>query len=204
VYGGSPTPRKPRHVVTGCAHHVINRGNERRRLFFQQSDYDRFLHLLTVGKSRFRVKVFGVNVMPNHFHGLIQPDSEGALSGYLQWVLGSYASDLRARTGTVGYGHVFQRRFWSDPIKDELHFVTVLRYVEANPLRAGLVPRAEAWPWSSAVLRTELSPLLDPLPCPLPGDWIDLVNEHQSSEELAPIRWPNPRGRAGAGDCHRR
>jgi len=204
----STTPRKPRNVITGRAHHIVNRGNERRRIFADQADYATFLRLLTLGKARYAVKVFGIALIPNHFHGLFQPVKDGALSEYLRWVLGVYASEFRARNGTTGNGHVFQRRFWSDPIKDEAHFLSVLRYVEANALRAGLVERAERWSWCSAVLRHECDDgLLDPLPLTLPDQWIELVNAQQCEVELDTVRRPLLVGRplapvhvAGLGD----
>ena len=122
-------------------------------------------------------------------------EHDGAISGYLQWVLGIYASEFRARTKTLGHGHVFQRRFWSDPMTDFLHFLMVLRYIEANPYRASLVARAEDWPWSSIVLRKMNDRLLDPLPFALPDAWSALVNTRQPSVELKDIRFPKPRGR---------
>jgi putative transposase len=175
---------------------VINRGNERRCIFREDTDYERFLHLLASAKSRYPVRVYGVCLMPNHFHALIQPTCEGALSAYLQWVLGRYACDLRSLTGTTGLGHVFQRRFWSDPILDERHFLSVLRYIEANPVRARLVERAESWPWGSLALRDVTpQPVLDPLLIALPLEWTALVNRVQPPAELAALRNPEKRGR---------
>jgi putative transposase len=175
---------------------VTNRGNERRRIFHEDVDYERFLHLLARGKSLYPVKLYGVCLMPNHFHAVVQPLSDGALSAYFQWVLGRYACDLRSLTGTVGYGHVFQSRFWNDPILDERHFLSVLRYTEANPVRACLVERAESWPWSSLTLRSMAAqPLLDPLPLSLPQEWSRLVNEPQPPLELDILRNPEVRGR---------
>jgi putative transposase len=137
--------------------------------------------------------------MPNHFHAIIQPDSEGALSAYFQWALGRYACDLRSRTQTIGHGHVFQRRFWSDPIQDERHFLSVLRHIEANPVRARLAPRAEDWPWSSIALRSLIrQPILDALPIHLPTDWTAIVNLPQPAAELEVLRTPETRGRPSA------
>jgi putative transposase len=142
------------------------------------------------------VKIYGLCLMPNHFHGLLKPEDDGALSAYLQWVQARYACDLRSLTQTIGHGHVFQRRYWSDGIEDARHFVSVLRYVEANPLRAQLVERAEDWTWSSLTLRvSQHDTLIDPLPYRLPADWTDIVNAEQSVAELEIIRAPEQRGR---------
>ena len=147
-------------------------------MFYEAADYENFLRLLNLGKDRCKVKVFGLCVMPNHFHALIKPEEDLGLSAYLQWVQGCYARDLRAHTRTLGNGHVFQRRFWSGAIEDRHHFLTVLRYIEANPVAGHLVGTAESWPWSSLTLRHDPeSLLLDPLPISLPVEWSSLVND---------------------------
>ena len=181
--------RTPRRTVTGYPHHVVNRGNDRRRLFFTAADYDTFLRLMVIGKSRYPVKVYGVAIMPNHFHAMIAPEADSALSGYLQWVAGSYAAHWRAQTDTTGQGHVFQRRFWSDVILEDRHFLSVLRYIEANPRGGDLVSRSEEWPWSSAALRMQPDhALLDPLPVALPRDWQAILNLPQPPKEIDAIR----------------
>ena len=191
-------PRRARHVVTGYPHHIVNRGNDRRRLFFTNADYESFLHLMVVGKSRYPVKVYGVAIMPNHFHAMVVPDAEDALSGYWHWVAGSYASHLRARTNTRGYGHVFQRRFWSDAILEHHHFLGVLRYIEANPREGRLVLRCEEWPWSSVALRQRPEhPLLDPLPVSLPRDWHTILDLPQPVKEVEAIRRALRKNRRG-------
>lgn len=167
--------------------HVVNRGNDRRTIYADSADYRAFLHLLRSGGSRFLVRVHGYCLMPNHFHLVLEPQRDGALSAYMQWVTGCYSCYLRARTGTSGSGHVFQRRFWSAAIRDDLHFLTVLRYVEANPRRAGLVTTCEDWPWSS--LRERLAGRMS---TPATGlrvdDWKALVNQPQPTSSLDELR----------------
>lgn len=182
-------PRTNRFAPPGHVFHVGNRGNDRRTLFHKSNEYAEFIRLLTVGKRRYPVKVFGLCLMPNHFHAMVQPDAEGALSTYLQWVEGRYAADLRARQRTTGQGHVFEKRFWSDGIDGRRHFLSVLRYIEANPVRCGMVRRATDWPWSSIVLRQcEDDGLLDPLPHTLPSTWENFVNSEQPYDEIERIR----------------
>ena len=175
-------PRRSRFVAAGQVFHITNRGVERRTLFSCERDYREFLRFLAIAKSKHPVKVFGLCLMPNHFHALLQPATDSALSAYLHWVQGCYACDLRARTRTAGAGHVFQQRYWSHPIYDERHFLNVLRYIEANPRAARMVSRAEDWPWSS-VLRPAAHLVLDPLPLRLPANWITLVNEDRDPAE---------------------
>ena len=190
--------RRPRRAVTGYPHHVVNRGNDRRRLFFTAADYDSFLHLMVVGKSRYAVKVYAVAIMPNHFHAMVVPETDAALSGYWRWVAGSYASHLRARTNTSGHGHVFQRRFWSDAVLEHRHFLAVLRYIEANPREGRLVNRCEEWPWSSVALRMRPEdPLLDPLPLTLPRDWHTILDAPQPATEVEAIRRALRKNRRG-------
>ncbi len=141
--------------------------------------------------------------MPNHFHALLSPVSDGALSAYMHWVQGCYACDFRSMTKTTGQGHVFQRRFWSDGITDARHFLAVLRYIEANPLRAQLVEKAEDWIWSSLTLRAiDIDQLLDPLPYWLPDCWADVVNAAQPIAEIRHIRNPDVRGRPARTAWH--
>ena len=176
-------PRQARYAPAPSVFHVTNRGVERRRLFHKAADYQAFLRLLVIGRKRFAVRVFGVCLMPNHFHLVIWIESHSALSAYLHWVQGCYACDLRSHTRTVGNGHVFQQRFWSDVITDDFHFVNVMRYVERNPKESSLVKRAEAWRWSSLVVRGCADSWLDPLPVPLPSNWLAIVNQPAEHEE---------------------
>jgi putative transposase len=191
-------PRKPRFAPPGCFFHVTNRGNDRQRIFFGDTDYRGFLSRLVFAKQRYPVMLHGLCLMPNHFHAIVQPREEGALSAYMQWVSGNYACDLRSFTGTTGDGHIFQGRFWNDRITHERHFLNVLRYVEANPHVSQLVDRAEDWPWSSLQLRDSEPALLDPLPLRLPANWPALVNQSQPPDEVERIEKPMKRGRPQA------
>ena len=98
----------------------------------------------------------------------------------------------------MGSGHAYQGRFKSFPVQDDEHLLTVLRYVERNALRAGLVRRAEDWPWSS-LWRQEKGgekarELLGEWPLPRPEDWAAWVNQAQSEAELKALRRSVVRG----------
>src|SRR5690606_35389858 len=98
---------------------------------------------------------------------------------------------------TRGSGHVFQHRFWSTAVNDPFHYLSVVRYVEANPLRAKLVAQAEDWEWSSLWERRHRAGgtfLSEPW-IELPDDWSDWVNSLQTAAELQRIRAPRRRGR---------
>ena len=92
-------------------------------------------------------------------------------------------------------GHVWQGRFRAFPIQEDQHLLTVLRYIERNPVRAGLVSRAEHWPWSSANPARAAGPALDSGPVPRPADWLKHVNEPQTEAEVACLRENLRRGR---------
>jgi putative transposase len=181
--------RKNRFAAPGLPYHVVNRGNDRKIVFRQDLDYIAFIELLAEGVRRHEVFVFGYCMMPNHFHLLIEPRVDGALSAFMQWVTGGYACTFRRQTNTVGHGHVFQRRFWNAAIYDDAAFLAVLRYIEANPVRASLVADADLWPWSSFTDRAARArKILSPLPLLLPPGWSELVSVKQSEQTLGKIR----------------
>ena len=181
--------RKNRFAHPDVAYHVVNRGNDRQTIFRERFDFMAFMELLEGATRRVAVRIYAYVLMSNHFHLLLKPDNDTALSAYMQWVTGRYASTFRQQTDTVGYGHVFQRRFWSTPLSNVHDFVGVLRYIEANPPRANLIARAEDWEWSSLTDRLSLNRgVLAPLPLELPPNWTDFVNTPQSIETLTQIR----------------
>jgi len=182
-------PRRPRDIVAGEIYHVINRGNDRRVIFSQDADYEHFLDLLDRGFERADVSILGFCAMPTHFHLLVRPETNDALSTYMHWVTGRYACDLRAKNQTTGNGHVFQRRYWSKEVASESQFLTVLRYIEANALRSELVMRAEDWRWGSLADREGGCPrLICPAPVAIPKEWAALVNLPQEEFRLRLIR----------------
>jgi putative transposase len=187
--GGTTMPRKPRFRAAGIPYHVVNRGNDRKVIFRDHFDNTAFMELLAAGARRVPVRVFGYCAMRNHFHLLIQPETDNALSAYMEWVTGRYACTFRQQTETLGHGHVFQRRFWSAPVQGIERFILTLRYIEANPPRAQLVAGAEEWEWSSLTDRAgRQRGILAPLPLALPDRWVEHVNTPLSLEALCEIR----------------
>jgi putative transposase len=189
-------PRSNRTAWAGAIFHVVNRGVERRKVFLDDHDYERFITLLRLGKERSSVKLYGFCLMPNHFHLIISPDTNKALGRYMHWVTGKYALEFRVRTETRGLGHVFQQRYWSRGCDEVTAFFLMLRYVEANAVRAALTRQAEQWRWGSLCARTkgDMS-VLDESPFELPGYWAALVNRSQFDWELAFARFKPKRGR---------
>jgi putative transposase len=178
-------PRKRRMLSVGQPCHAVNRGQDGRPLFLENAHYQHFIDLMAEGKRRYPVRIYSYTLIGNHFHKLLSAVEEGAISAYMQWVEGRYGYDLRYDAQDLGQGHVFQRRFWAEPIGwGPFHFINVQRYIEANPVKAGLVRRAEDWKWGSVWEReTKGRSLLDPSPLILPDDWLSQLNSCVPPEE---------------------
>jgi putative transposase len=189
-------PRPRRITPPGMSFHVLNRGNEKRCLFRTDKDFERFLQLLETSRQRFAVEYRAYCLMTNHWHLVMVGGTERAISDTIQWVACRHACDLRRREGSVGHGHVYQSRFHSFPIGSPRHLLNVMRYVEANPIRAHLVARAEDWRWSSLWDRPrESRAILDPLGFELPADWVEIVNTPVSTRVAQRIKESIQQGR---------
>src|SRR6266478_1975383 len=137
--------RIARVVVPGCWHHVTQRGNQQQTVFFDDSDRKFYLDLLRRYCSRHSVRITGYCLMGNHVHLLAIPAHQTGLAHALGRTHNDYARWLNLRRRQSG--HVWQNRFYSCAL-DEEHKWTALRYVEQNPVRAGLVASAAEWLWS--------------------------------------------------------
>jgi putative transposase len=172
-------PRTRRIVVADSVHHVFNRGNFKHDIFRRPEDYEHFLELLARAAAGRPLRLLAYCLMPNHWHLVVWPEDGIALAAYMHWLTSTHVRHVHLRNGTIGLGHIYQDRYRSVPVKDERQLLAVCRYVEANPLRAGLVGRAEHWPYSSltrSATRSGLS-LIAQWPIPRPFGWRQLVNE---------------------------
>jgi putative transposase len=187
-------PRTARASVGGMCYHVLNRGNGRAEVFHKESDYAAFLDLMVEANERLPLRILGYMLMPNHFHLVLWPRGDGDLSRWMQWLLTSHVR--RYHRHYHGSGHVWQGRFKAFPIEQDEHLLTVLRYVERNPLRAKLVRRAEAWGWSSLGWRPggKRPAMLSDWPVSCPRIWLAHVNAVQTEAELAAVRQSIARG----------
>lgn len=181
-------PRKARVSVGGICYHVINRGNARSVVFHKPTDYTAFVNLIGAACKRVPMRVLAYCLMPNHFHLALWPHGDGDLSRWMQWLLTTHVR--RYHEHYRSNGHVWQGRFKAFPIQYDAHLVTVLRYIERNPVRAKLVTRAEQWRWSS--LRWLGHPqhphFLHEGPVPRGKEWMAQVNEPLTLAELAQVR----------------
>jgi putative transposase len=177
----------------GLVYHVLNRGNARRTIFQSGADYLAFVRILDEVRERVPMRIVAWCLMPNHWHLVLWPTEDGELSDYLRLVTLTHAQRWHAHRGTAGTGHLYQGRFKSFAIQDDRHFLSVCRYVEANALRAGLVQRAQDWPWCSASPAHALE-CIARWPVARPQGWLGVVNEYQPPSEIEAIRTCAQRG----------
>jgi len=139
-------PRKPRGVIVRSFVHVTAKGNRGVPLYHRDSDYRFFLSCLRDYAARDAVRVHAFCLLGNHFHLLVEA-TDTPVSKMMHTLLHRYAQYVN-RVHRY-WGHLFGDRFWARVCSEEYDVLSVLRYVHLNPLRAGLVPRLELYPWSS-------------------------------------------------------
>jgi putative transposase len=143
--------------------------------------------VLQAAMARHPTRLLAWCVMGNHWHFVAWPRQDGELSRFFGYLGLMHATRWQVAHGTVGTGHVYQSRFKSFMIQRDEHLLWVLRYVERNALRAGLVKRAEDWPWGSLHARLhgepEVKALLSAWPIDRPANWTAQVNRAQSEAE---------------------
>jgi putative transposase len=199
-------PRRARSIVGGYVYHVLNRANGRLRLFKKDADFAAFEAVLAAARERVPLRILGYVLMSNHWHFLVWPKrgDDEAVSEFFRWLTVTHAQRWHAHHATSGMGHVYRGRFKSFPVASDEHLLAVLRYIERNPLRAGLVARAEAWRWGSLHRRVHGNAqdraLLTDLPVPLASDWVRRANAPQTEAELTAIRRSIVRGQPFGGD----
>lgn len=178
--------RLARIVVPDVPHHVTQRGNRRQPVFFSDDDHAAYVELVAAACRRQSVRCVAWCVMPNHVHLILVPVTADGLRAALADAHRRYSRRINFAHGWTGY--LFQGRFASYPM-DEAHLMTAIRYVELNPVRAGLARRAEDWRWSSARAHVAGEPdgLTDP--AALAGvhrNWRTMLREGLEAGDLDP------------------
>jgi len=177
--------RFARIVVPNFPHHVIQRGNRRQNVFFTEGDRSLYIKLLQNQGEKADLKYWAYCLMDNHVHLVVVPKEKGSLAKGIAAVNRKYSFLVNSREGWRGY--LWQGRFISYPM-DEKYLVAAVRYIERNPVRAGLVKNAEDFGWSSARLHVYKIP--DPLVSENPpnfpiADWAEFLKH---DDEVALIR----------------
>lgn len=180
-------PRIPRGETIGGIYHVINRGNMRMQVFDDSDDYEYFIELLELASKKENIEIHAYSLMPNHFHLLLVPKEEKSMSKFMQWVMTSHVRYYHAKNRTSG--HIWQGRYKSFIVQKDSYYITLIQYIESNPLRANLVKTAQEWKYSS--LQERLSgrkKLLSDTYVELDKDWGKLVNTPIKEIKLKNIR----------------
>src|SRR3972149_1530693 len=166
-------PRMARLIPAGVIFHVLNRANARMKIFEEAEDYRAFESLLAEAVLRVPMRLLAYCLMPNHWHLVVWPERDGELGRFMHRLTTTHARRWHGSRGSEGSGHLYQGTYKSFPVEDDKHFLTVCRYVDQNAVRAGLVERAEEWPWSSLGARLrggadQNKPALSAWPVPVP------------------------------------
>jgi len=141
-------PRTARILKAGYPYHIVHRGNNKQGIFFDDGDRRKYLYLLKKYTGECGCSVFAYCLMSNHVHMLVVPDSEVSLPKTMQKLSLTYAqfiNDKYARSGRL-----WESRYYSALIDKENYLLTVVRYIEQNPVRAKIVGKAVDYEWSSA------------------------------------------------------
>jgi putative transposase len=188
--------RLPRIVLPGHPHHVTQRGNGRKKVFFNKGDYSLYLDLLSEAAQRADTEIWCYCLMPNHVHLIVVPSHADGLRE-------TFADAHRRYTGFINTrmritGHLWQGRYGS-VVMDEAHLEHAVRYVSLNPVRARLVQRAQDWQWSSVSAHlarkddklVKVAPVLERY-----GDFDQFLNQTaDDSSVFKPLRQSETTGR---------
>jgi putative transposase len=193
-------PRPPRFPHTGLPLHVVQRGNDRRRCFFEDSDFRFYLRALAEAALRYRVLVHAYALMTNHVHLLLTPLVAGAVSHVMQSMGSRYVKRINARSGRVGT--LWESRYKACLVDRDVYVLAVCRYIDLNPLRAGMVVTPDEYRWSSyaglAGLRGD--PIITPHPAlqalgePSGARYADWCAQGIANDELERLREATARG----------
>ncbi|HTW95712.1 MAG TPA: transposase [Tepidisphaeraceae bacterium] len=190
--------RQTRSAADDGIYHVFNRGNCRMDIFTKPGDFAAFIKLLEEGRRRTDMRILAYCLMDNHWHLVVWPKRGRDLSRFMQWVGTTHVRRWREHRGNAGEGHLYQGRFKGFMIEADEHLLTVLRYVEGNRVRSGLVKRAQDWPWSSLAGQAGADGVRVQLcqwPVERPRNWAGVVNEVIESKTLGELQTSLARGR---------
>lgn len=180
-------PRIRRISAGGYVYHVLNRANARVQIFDNDDDYRLFENILEEAVKLFNVKLLAYCIMPNHWHLVLNPVNEGDLSLFVGWLTNKHTRRWHTEKGTVGEGHLYQGRYKSFICQNENHFLTLVKYVEQNALKANLVKNAEDWQWSSGWRKINGTikhrEILSPWPVSEPEDYLIWINTVLSQDK---------------------
>jgi putative transposase len=170
----------------------INRANGRLQIFNTKEDYQLFEKLLLETKELVDMRILAYTILPNHFHLVLHPKKDGDLTVFMQRVSNTHTRKVHALTKTNGAGHLYQGRYKSFLVESNEYLLTLIKYVERNPVRAKLVQKCEDWQWGSSYRRihgtVKEKKLLNILPTDLPSNYRRWINTNEDKKVLESIR----------------
>jgi len=141
-------PRIARNVIVGLPHHITQKGNYGQQVFFNKSDYKRYLSWIKYYQREYGVSILAFCLMPNHVHFIAIPHQLDSFARFFSVTHMRYAKYKHEPARKKG--HLWQSRFYSCALS-ERHLYRAIRYVERNPVKANLIDNAWQWPWSSSI-----------------------------------------------------
>lgn len=187
--------RRARSIIPGVPYHVTQRGNFREPVFVDDEDRWVYLRLVLRYGAMFAVRIHAYCLMLNHIHFLLEAAERLGIAQFMRSVQKKYSDHLNERLGRRG--HTWQDRFFSAALDDEYYW-KAMRYVERNPVRAGIVERAELYPWSSAAGHCGL--VHDPIICEPRSsgieNWDSWLANSEDPDLLTALRRATKTGRA--------
>lgn len=184
--------RQPRVDVPNIPYHVINRAVGRLQIFKNDKDYQLFVDILTEAKKKTGMHILAFTIMPNHWHLVLFPEQEGDLKRFMHLLTNAHTRKVHTITNTTGTGPLYQGRYKSFMIDSDAHLLTVIKYVERNPVRACITKSVEEWKWGSGWIRRNGSAkqkqLLSKGPTQLPGSYHSWVNTEDKEEMIKRLR----------------
>lgn len=187
--------RMARVVVSGYPHHVTQRGNRRQKTFFCEGDYQTYIELMSEWTKRCGLEIWAYCLMPNHVHLMAVPQGEDDLRRAIGEAHRRYTRHINFRENWRG--HLWQGRFASH-VMNERYAIAAARYIELNPVRAGLVTNPKDYRWSSA--KAHIDGIDDQLVKVIPlleivGNWQALLESAMPDEDMQAIRRHERTGR---------
>ncbi|MFZ6006188.1 MAG: transposase [Nitrospirota bacterium] len=146
-------PRIARAVAVGFPHHIIQRGNNKEKVFFEEEDRQKYLELLKKYSDKWECPVIAYCLMGNHVHLLVRPKREESLYKMMQGLTLCYTQHINRKYEKTG--RLWESRYHSCIVDREHYLWAVARYIEQNPKRAKIVKKEEEYPYSSAKAHIE-------------------------------------------------
>lgn len=180
-------PRTARSVLPGVPHHVILRGNNRRRLFSYPRDYHKMLGLIGQQLDKGGVALNGFCLMTNHVHLLVTPGRESVLGKFIKGFAQRYAQIRNRRTRASG--KLFEERYYSKAIQSEAHLALATAYIDLNPVRAGVTETGDDYRWSTFSAHAALEPASPYLYLWSPSSWYLRLADDEAGRATAYRAW---------------